>query len=187
MNLSSNLKKAKAGLLATLAIGTMAVASSVSPVNKIASFELVKTANAAVVPVNGLGSSGIQYAEVCNTGSIRVRVIVQARRGQYSVNRVDTKLYSRYVLGINSVGNYFGIASSEAWRPILDMNNVLPPVDRVYYDTGARIYPLQTPVVNTPVMISSHIQTTGGTIIDPGGIINFGIVPAGECRKYGYL
>jgi hypothetical protein len=45
MNLP-NFKKAKAGLLATLAIGTMTVASGFSPVNKIAGIELQKTAQA---------------------------------------------------------------------------------------------------------------------------------------------
>jgi hypothetical protein len=48
MNLSSNFKKAKFGLLATLAIGTMAVASGFSPVNKIAGVELQKPADAAI-------------------------------------------------------------------------------------------------------------------------------------------
>jgi hypothetical protein len=46
MNLSSNFKTAKAGLLATLAIGTMAIASGFSPVNKIAGIEVQKPANA---------------------------------------------------------------------------------------------------------------------------------------------
>jgi hypothetical protein len=45
MNLP-NFKKAKAGLLATLAIGTMAVASGFSPVSKIVGIELQKPAQA---------------------------------------------------------------------------------------------------------------------------------------------
>jgi hypothetical protein len=45
MNLP-NFNKAKAGLLATLAIGTMAVASGFSPVNKMTGVELQKPAQA---------------------------------------------------------------------------------------------------------------------------------------------
>lgn len=146
----------------------------------------LKSANANVISTSGLSQAGVKYAEVCNTGSLRVRIITRAQSAQNRVNRVDVKLYGRYNFGFNAGGQAYGFASSEAWRNFMTINNFWYG-DRVTYDTGARYYPLTTGIVDTPIKISTHIQTSWGTIYDAGGIIDFGYVPSGQCRSFGNL
>jgi hypothetical protein len=126
----------------------------------------------------------IKFAEFCNTpGALRYRVIAEAGSRDSKVLNVDFKIYTRYSISVNLLGQEFGLPSGENWRSFKREMNQLGGGDRRFYDTGVRFTPLGS-IIDSPVKFSIHVNHRRGRTIDLGGIVDMGIIERGKCKIY---
>jgi hypothetical protein len=126
----------------------------------------------------------IKYVRACNTGTIiRYNVIAEAGSRTNRVKAVSFKIFSGFVAGVNISGNSIGIPSSAAWRNLETKYNNRYGQDRRWYSVEW-YFPLASYIPKTPVRSAIHVHHTGGTTIDLGRIVDFGEIPASQCRTY---
>ena len=126
----------------------------------------------------------IKFAEFCNTPNLlRYRVIAEAGSRDSRVTSVEFKIYTRYSIGANVLGQQFGLPSGENWREAAKPipNNAFR--DTRFYDTGPLFSPL-TSIVDSPVKFSIHVRHSRGKTIDLGGVVDMGKIEPGKCRIY---
>ncbi|MEG3892315.1 hypothetical protein QT973_18065 [Microcoleus sp. Z1_A1] len=125
----------------------------------------------------------IKFAEFCNiSGNLRARVIAEAGSRDSRVQSVEFQMYTRYSLGVNALGQPFGLTSGENWRRLRIESNSRRR-DKRFYDTSSLFFPLQS-IVDSPVKFSIHVNHSRGRTIDLGGIVDMGRIEPGKCRIY---
>ncbi|HAT13475.1 MAG TPA: hypothetical protein DCS91_07770 [Microcoleaceae bacterium UBA11344] len=127
----------------------------------------------------------IKFAEFCNTpNALRYRVIAEAGSRDSRVQSVEFKMYTRYSIGVNLLGQQFGLPSGENWRNMSTMSNWTGlRGDQRFYDTKPLFSPL-TSIVDSPVKFSIHVNHSRGKTTDLGGIVDMGKIEVGKCKIY---